>query len=130
MITITTRLAILWGLALPALAPTASAQPFGDYKAALKRYNTCKIRLPFLFHTDGRSRLASTGDQRALAILAKDYRKPHAYTTFTRYTIATLIRRHFNDADSVNVIRSLRADHSRPGDAGVGSWRSVRKRPW
>ncbi|MHC4512910.1 MAG: vWA domain-containing protein [Planctomycetota bacterium] len=100
-------------IALPALV--CAQKP--EFEVALKRYNECVRRLPFRFHTVGRETLASTRDPRALEILIKDYKKPGAYPVFTRYTVATLLGKHFDDYDAVDALVALRNSHRAPGDA-------------
>lgn len=87
-----------------------------DFEPALKRYKQCIVRKPFRFHTEGRRTLASTMDMRALPILAKDYNKPRAYPEHTRYTLATLFGRFFDEDEAVDTLVKLRTRHTGPGD--------------
>jgi len=108
--------ALLWGttcLALPALAFAQGP----DYEASLKRYKQCIVRKPFRHHTEGRRTLASTMDVRALPILAHDYSKPKAYRENSRYTVASLFGRFFDEDAAVDTLISLRTKHRAPGDA-------------
>lgn len=101
---------------LPLLAAPAPAQNPPGYDEALARYKTCATRLPFTHHTEGRDRLAQTRTASALAILAEDYAKTKAFPEYARYTIATLLGRHFDRTEFVDALTALRLANSKPVD--------------
>lgn len=103
-----------WCACVALTAPVCAQQK--DYDQGLKRYKQCIIRKPFRFHTEGRRTLASSGDVRALPILAQDYGKPHAYPENTRYTIASLFGKFFDEEQAVDTLVRLRNKHRGPGD--------------
>ncbi|MEO6598120.1 MAG: hypothetical protein ABIP94_25530 [Planctomycetota bacterium] len=98
------------------LAAPASAQNKPGYDEALARYKECIIRKIFRFHTEGRDRLAQTRSPDALTILAEDYAKTKDYPEYARYTMATLLGRHFDNGESVDVFRAMRKANSKPVD--------------
>jgi hypothetical protein len=98
-----------------ALAGAAAAQ--GAFEKAKARYDQCIVRLPFRFHTEGREGLARTGEPAALEILLRDYRKPQAYEEHARYTIASLLGKHFDRKQHAAAIDELREAHAEPEHA-------------
>ncbi len=109
------KLVLLLGSVCLALAAPVRAQA-PAYEPALKRYKQCIVRKPFRFHTEGRRTLASTMDIRALPILAKDYDKPNAYPENTRYTVATLFGKFYDEDAAVDTLIRLRTKHKGAGD--------------
>ena len=99
-----------------ALADAAAAQQPAADEAALARYKDCIGRKPFDYHTRGREQLAQTRSLEALRLLADDYAKTKDYPEYARYTIASLIGRHFDKGESVDVLAALRAANGRPVD--------------
>ncbi|MBL8729580.1 MAG: hypothetical protein JNM25_14190 [Planctomycetes bacterium] len=108
-------------LSLSTLCPAAGQAPQdpGDrpgWEAALARYKQTITRKPFSHHTEGRERIAQTRTPEALAILVSDYSKPQAFPEYTRYTIATLIGRHFDRLDDIAPLQALRRGFTKPID--------------
>lgn len=95
-------------------APTST----GNYALdeAIARYKQVMPRRVFRYHTDGRMRLAATGQPQALEILASDYQKVKDYAEYSRYTIATLIGRHFKSGTTLAALEALCAANNKPGD--------------
>ncbi|MFO1076474.1 MAG: hypothetical protein U1E73_01970 [Planctomycetota bacterium] len=107
-------------LAALAFAGSVCAQYGGAAKSfedGLARYKETSARLPFVHHTDGRLKLATTHDARALRILADDYTGAKDYPEFTKYTIARMLEQHFNRAEFVPVLAALRQANDKPVDA-------------
>ncbi len=84
------------------------------YEEARKRYDIVIKRNAFRYHTEGRSRLARSHDARGLTQLIADYHKPHAYPEYARYTIATLLGRHFDDESAAQPLANLRKKFGKP----------------
>lgn len=108
-------------LSLSTLCPVVAQAPqspgaSAGWDAALARYKQTIVRKPFAHHTDGRERIAQTRTPEALAILTSDYAKPQAYPEYTRYTIATLIGRHFDRVDDLAPLQALRRGFNKPLD--------------
>lgn len=101
-----TLLAALLGVA-PCPAQRGG-QISGSYDRARERYDTTIRRLPFRFHTEGRTVLARSHDARAMLQLISDYRKPPAYPEHTHYTVGSLLGQFFDDAMSVDPLIDLR----------------------
>ena len=101
-----TLLAALLGVA-PCPAQRGG-QISGSYDRARERYDTTIRRLPFRFHTEGRTVLARSHDARAMLQLISDYRKPQAYPEHTHYTVGSLLGQFFDDAMSVDPLIDLR----------------------
>ncbi|MBX3464001.1 MAG: hypothetical protein KF830_12585 [Planctomycetes bacterium] len=98
-------------------APQAPrTQPGSSYEDALARYKVTIVRKPFRHHNEGRERLAQTGQPEALAILVADYNKPPAYPEYTKYTIASLIGRHFDRLEDTSPLAALRRANTKPVD--------------
>ena len=99
-------------------APAAPEKPaLSPYDEALARYRTCMDRLPFWFHTVGRTRLANTREPAALQILAADYVKPKYYPEYSRYMLANLFGANFSGKDEFTpVLDELRKTNSKPID--------------
>lgn len=109
----TTRIATSCFLALT-LAPTfaAAQQQKGPpssngFDAALARYREVMTRLPFRYHTEGREKLAETRKLEALQLLIEDYQKVKAYPEYSRYTLASLFGRCFDNAAAAPVLDGL-----------------------
>jgi hypothetical protein len=83
---------------------------------ALARYKETITRKPFQHHTDGRERIAQTRRPEALAMLIADYTKPQAYPEYTKYTIGTLIGRHFDRIDDLTPLTTFRRSFTKPID--------------
>lgn len=114
----TPRRSFLTLCATAALAATAAAQspaPSND-DAAMARYRECLARLPFLYHTEGRTTLAARSTQEALATLIADYLGVKDHAEYARYTLADLFRQHFCDDPFVEPLRKLREAHKKPAD--------------
>jgi hypothetical protein len=113
------RLLVVLGCSLvPCLAQKAadkSANPPG-FDEAIARYRTCKARLAFVHHTEGRQRLAETRTETAFALLADDYVTSRTFPEYTRYTIATLFARNFDNKDFVDQLTQLRVTNQKPVD--------------
>jgi hypothetical protein len=99
-----------------ALHGAAAAQGSPGYETALARYKETITRRPFLHHTDGRETLAKTGTPEALQILAEDYARKQDYTEYARYTIATLLGRHFAKHEALAPLAALRRANTKPVD--------------
>jgi len=106
-----------WRVAVALTALTATTLAQTGLEAAKARYEETQRRKPFQFQTDGREKLARTGQPEALAILAADYRRPVAYPAYARYTIATLLGRNFDNAASVDQLDALRRAYAKPEHA-------------
>lgn len=102
-------LAAVTGASLP-------AQTKSGYELALERYRTCIVRKPFVFHTEGRQKLAETRRSEALQILVEDYAKPRDYAEYARYTLATLFGRDFASKEAAPVLATLRKQQDKPVD--------------
>jgi hypothetical protein len=103
-----------------AAAEPAKSEPKPEqsqFDKALARYQECIKRLPFLYHTDGRQKLAESRKPEALAILAKDYTQGRQYPEYTRYTVAMLIGQHFKGGVFVDALKALREANQKPVDA-------------
>lgn len=100
-----------------ALAITASATAQTSFDNAKARYDVCRRRLAFYYHTEGREKVARVGSPQALTVLAADYAKPHDYPEYARYTLAALMGRHFNRTACVDQLDALRAAHAKPQHA-------------
>jgi hypothetical protein len=88
----------------------------GAYETALARYKECIKRLPFRYHTEGREVLGQTRTPEALKQLIADYTGSKAYPEYTRYTVASLFGRFFDDKDSVEPLLALRKSCDKPVD--------------
>lgn len=97
-------------------APQLPEGTIPGWEDALARYKEVMGRKPFRMHTEGRSRIAETRSPEALPILATDYAKPQAYPEHTKYTIATLLGRHFDRLADLSAIAALRRGHTKPID--------------
>jgi hypothetical protein len=95
--------------------PPATAGASG-YEGALARYKVTIVRKPFRYHTEGRELIAQTRRPEGLAILASDYGKPQDYPEYTKYTIGTLIGRHYERLDDVSQLAMLRRANTKPID--------------
>lgn len=84
--------------------------------APVARYKQCIVRAPFYFHTEGRTRLAESKTSEALQILGEDYGKTKNYTEYSRYTLASLIGKNFNDDEFLVALDKLREAYSKPID--------------
>src|SRR5262245_15582693 len=95
---------------LPVAAATAQKNDPKDdgYQKALLRYRECMQRVAFVHHTEGRNTLARTGTPEALKVLAADYLGAKDYAEYSRYTLATMFRRSFDDAAAVEPFARLR----------------------
>jgi hypothetical protein len=102
------------GAAASAQAPTTANQP--GFEQALARYNECKVRVPFVHHTEGRQRLAETRTAQALALLAAEYGTAKTFPDESRYTLASLFGQHFDRAEFVPALTALRTANSKPVD--------------
>lgn len=102
----------------PAAAVVAQdMQPVvATHEEALARYRDCIQRVPFLFHTDGRAKLASKRKPEGLQILVQDYATTKAHTEYARYTLATFFGRYYDGADSVALLDDLRRRCDKPVD--------------
>lgn len=87
-----------------------------SWESALARYKETIQRIPFRHHTEGRERIAQTRRPEALAMLVADYTKPQAYPEYSKYTIATLIGRHFDSGGDIAPIVALRKASTKPVD--------------
>jgi hypothetical protein len=96
------------------LAQDGGQRPTWD--EALARYKETITRKPFRHHNEGREKIASTSTPEALAILVSDYAKPQAYPEYTRYTIGTLIGRHFDRLEDLTPLQALRRGFTKPVD--------------
>lgn len=111
-------------LCLPSLTAESVAQYWGRLPEAnipqepdpIAQYEEYIHRLPFLYHTWGRTVLAKVGQAESLALLLEDYRRPVAYQEFARYTMSELFGRYFGDDVWMDEFAQLRADHDGPGD--------------
>ncbi|MBL8750735.1 MAG: hypothetical protein JNK78_16365 [Planctomycetes bacterium] len=112
---LTAPIAAQKGGAKPAPAPVPAAGPPG-YAEALARYKECIARIPFVHHTEGRSRLAQTRAMEGLPILISDYTKPKAHPEYSKYTLATLYGRHFDFGEATESLNALRIAQDKPID--------------
>ena len=103
-------------LCVAAAAQGAPAQGNSRYDTALARYKECLARKPFVHHTEGRSELAKTRTAEALQILAEDYARKQEYSEYTRYTLATLFGRHFDQEEALASLVALRNANTKPVD--------------
>jgi len=101
---------------VPPIAAQKPADAPDGYEGALARYRECMQRLPFRFHTEGRTNLATTRMPEALQILCADYEKPKYYAEYTRYVLARLFEQNFANAQFVPTLDALRKAHSEPAD--------------
>ncbi len=110
----------------PAPAPAPAEGPPG-YAEALARYQELLARKSFDYHTEGRTKLAETKSAEALQVLAADYTKPKSIADteshntkmtaeYIRYTLATLIGRHFDKPEDVLPLDALRLANAKPVD--------------
>ena len=110
-------LALLSLLFVPAVAaqnsPGNSAKA---YEEALARYRTCMDRLPFVHHTEGRTRLANTRKPEALQVLCADYEKAKDFPEYSRYTLANLFAQNFSNDAAAVTLEALRKANSKPVD--------------
>jgi hypothetical protein len=110
------------GLALaPCLAQNPPAKPAPaenppGFDAALARYKECKARIPFRHHTEGRQRLAETRTMPALALLSNDYATTKVYPEETRYMLASLFGKNFDNGEFVDSLVALRTANQKPVD--------------
>ncbi len=104
----TVSVAQYWGR-LPEPTIPKEADPLAQYEKYIRR-------LPFLYHTWGRTVLAKAGGAESLALLLEDYRSPVAYQEFARYTMSELFGRYFGDDVWMDEFAQLRQDHDGPGD--------------
>ncbi|MCA8951331.1 MAG: hypothetical protein KDE27_17620 [Planctomycetes bacterium] len=102
--------------AAPAAAQQRQAETDDSFEAALARYQECQKRLPFRFHTEGRERLAKSRDERALALLIDDYKKPENYPEYSKYTLAHILARNFDRDEFVPQLDALRRSETKPVD--------------
>lgn len=109
------------GLALASVASAQQGETLG-FEDALARYKECIERIPFRFHTEGRSKLAATREASALKLLQSDYAKTKSYKDYTRYTISELVGRNFKTEEYTGAISALRKKHNKP----VDTWLWVR----
>src|SRR5262249_33661699 len=93
-----------------------AAAPSSAYETALARYKECIARLPFVYQTEGREKLAQTRCPEALAILTDDYKGTKAHPQYARYTLGTLFGRCFLDEASVAPLQALRNACDKPVD--------------
>lgn len=98
----------------------ALAQEGSEYEKALARYKECESRAPFLYHTEGRARLAATRSVEALKILAEDYGKTKNYTEYARYTLAQLFGMNFQSDEAVPLLEKLREGNGKLPTPGFG----------
>lgn len=108
-------------LSLSAACPAAAQAPQGaggspSWDAALARYKETIARKPFTHHTDGRERIAQTRRPEALLMLIADYTKPQAYPEYTKYTIGSLIGKHFDRIDDLTPLTTFRRSFTKPID--------------
>ena len=103
------------GLALASVASAQQGETLG-FEDALARYKECIERIPFRFHTEGRSKLAATREASALKLLQSDYAKTKSYKDYTRYTISELVGRNFKTEEYTGAISALRKKHNKPVD--------------
>ncbi|MBL9078366.1 MAG: hypothetical protein JNL08_12725 [Planctomycetes bacterium] len=102
-----------FALAAPQL-PQDALPPGWD--GALARYKQVIARKAFREHTEGRDRIAQTRNPEALPILSGDYVKPQDYPEYSKYTIATLLGRHFDRLPDVSPLAALRRSSTKPID--------------
>lgn len=102
----------LFGIQIPD-SFSQNAPPATD---PLARYRECIVRAPFYFHTEGRTRLAESRNSEALQILTEDYGKTKNYPEYSRYIIASLVGRNFNDDDFAQALDRFRNSYSKPVD--------------
>ena len=112
-------------LAVMSLAAASAAQTrnrtlpettIPDERNPLAQYKKYMKRVPFLYHTWGRLVLAKTRESASLDLLLNDYRKPLIYDEYTRYTLAQLFGRYFDDYASAPKFDVLRQKYDGPGD--------------
>ena len=112
-------------LCLPLLAPSIASQNLGELLPTpfipqeadpIAQYEKYMERLPFVYHTWGRTVLARTRTDEALALLLEDYRKPPANEEFARYTMSELFGKYFDRALWADPFAQLRKKHDGPGD--------------
>ncbi|GAB4142940.1 MAG: hypothetical protein Fur0037_10340 [Planctomycetota bacterium] len=106
----------LCGAIVMALGAGLGAQHTVVYEEALARYKECIDRLPFVFQTEGRTRLAETGRLEALEILIHDYATAKDHTEHARYTLADLFGKHFRSEEALAPFAKLRASFHKPVD--------------
>ena len=87
-----------------------------EEKDPIAQYKKYMARVPFLYHTWGRMVLAKARESETLALLLRDYRKPVGHDEFTRYTLAQLFGRYFDNFAWDNEFSKLRQEHDGPGD--------------
>jgi hypothetical protein len=92
-------------------APTSTS-----YDEALARYKQCITRLPLVYQTEGRQKLAETHKPEALQILVDDYAKAKLNPEYTRYTLAAMFGRNFDNVEAAAVFDSLRKTNNKPVD--------------
>lgn len=108
-------------LLLSTLATQVPAQ--SSLEKAMERYRVVMQRLPFYMHSFARMRLAHTRSVEALDVLTKDYRNPKSYPLYTRYTIAGMLGKCFNEFSWGDQLRALRQEFRGPGDAWL--WANI-----
>jgi len=94
---------------LPETTIPQEKDPIAQYKKYIQR-------VPFLYHTWGRMVLAKARESETLDLLLRDYRKPISHEEFTRYTVAQLFGRYFDNFAWVDQFAKLREEHDGPGD--------------
>ncbi len=96
-------------------APPAQAE---DFESAHRVYQQNLRRPSLRKRCEGRERLALTGDDRALEVLAADYAKPEAPRGMVRSMLVILMTDHFGSRpDHLDHFAALRERHDRPEDA-------------
>ncbi|MBL8734853.1 MAG: hypothetical protein JNL12_00370 [Planctomycetes bacterium] len=87
------------------------------------RYRQCIVRKPFFFHTMGRDALSLSHQAEALQQLAADYGRPQIEPEYSRYTIASMLGRDFDNAGFLDALVALRTASTNPADAWL--WTNV-----
>lgn len=110
-------------LAILLAVGSAPAQHEEPAKEPFDRYRQCIVRKPLYFHTVGREAISQTHQAEALQQLVGDYGHPQFEPEYSRYTIASMIARDFDNAGFVDTLVALRSASTNPADAWL--WANV-----
>lgn len=106
-----------WVHAAATLLLLSPPVPAEDFESAFKAYQVWVKRPSLRKRTEGRERLARTGDPRALKALIQDYGKPEEPKDQVRYLVAFMAAESFYDAQFVPLFDEWRAKEDKAADA-------------
>ncbi len=119
------RIFLYWGMvpirclvkSIAVLGLLAASSPAEPYETALARYRRWVKRPTLRKRNHARQLLANTEDERALAVLIKDYARPEKPKDQVRYLIAFMLTDAFAGPPAVASFERWRAQHKKPIDA-------------